>query len=187
MGWIASDEADGLPARDLSAGAGNRSVEQMQSAGRQPLPERGDAVGVACAGAEHDAARAFSEPRQQLALDHVLDLRRVEHGEHDRAAARGQVRHRGRRPGSEIRQPGLCVGIDIAADHLEASGDQALRQCPPEQADAYQPDGGRRRHGSGSMESSPAAASRLSRNARGMGTPCVAGAGALQIDAVDPA
>ena len=94
---IAADQADALAAGDLAAGAGDRGLEQAQAARGDALAERGDAVGIAGAGAEHDATRIVAERGEQLVLDDLLDLVGAEDGEDDGAAVAREIGDGGRR------------------------------------------------------------------------------------------
>ena len=66
-------------------------VSRNRRLSRHARAERGDAVGIAGAGADHDLAR---RRRQQRALDHILDLIGIEDREHDRIAVARDIGER---------------------------------------------------------------------------------------------
>ncbi len=103
---VAADKADAVAVPDLLAGAGHRRFEKTQPAG-DTRAERRDAVRIAGAGAQHDLA---GRGRKQRALDHILDLIGVEHGEHDRLAVVRDVGKRIRRARRFARARSLFAG-----------------------------------------------------------------------------
>src|SRR6516225_1331509 len=137
---IAADQPDALAAADLPARAGDRGFQEVQPARRNALAERGDAVGVAGACAQHDFAGAVAQCGQQFALGDRFDLIRAEHREHDGIATPREIGDRRSRPAAKLREVGIFDGIDVEANDLEAGAEQAMRERLTQQTDADKAD-----------------------------------------------
>ena len=97
----------------------HRRFEKTEAALRNTRAERRDPIRVARAGAQHDLAGTLTERRQYSVLDHLLDLIRTEHGQHDGVASTGDVGGgRGRLP-TEHHQPISSCPIDVEADDVQ--------------------------------------------------------------------
>src|SRR5262249_29021733 len=89
----------------------------------------------------HDFAGAVAYRGQQFALGDRLDLIRAEHREHDRIATPREIGDRRSRPAAKLRELGIFDGIDVEANDLEASVEQAMRERLAQQTDAERADG----------------------------------------------
>jgi hypothetical protein len=125
---IAADQPDPLAAADLPTRTGHGRLQQSEPARRHAPAERGDPVGIAGAGAEHDLAGPLAQCRQQLAFDDSLDLIGTEYGQHDGIAAPRQIGDRPCWTAPEFRELGALRRVHIEADDLEALSTQAMRQ-----------------------------------------------------------
>ncbi len=101
--------------------------------------ERGNAARIAGADADHGLAGALAQRRQQLPLDHGLDLARIEQGEHDGIAAAREVGERGGGVAPEAGEPCGPGRVDVEADDGQARREQPNGQRLAHQADADKP------------------------------------------------
>jgi hypothetical protein len=134
-GFVAADQADTVAVANLLAGARHRRFEKPQLA-LYALAKRGDAVGIAGRGAQHDLARRGSGKRVS---DDIFGLIGVEHRKHDRLTVTGDV---GERTGAcaKLRNAFHFRRIDVMADNAEPCREQAARVDLTHQAkpdDAY--------------------------------------------------
>ena len=137
---VAADEAYAFAAAHLAARTRDRGLEKAKAACGDPLGERGDAIGVAGAGAQHQASRPVAQHRKQLPLEDVLDLVGGEHRKHDRIAVLCDFLDRSCRPATELDELGGLGWIDIETRDREAPAEQTVRQRLAQQADTDQAD-----------------------------------------------
>jgi hypothetical protein len=132
----------------LLAGAGDRRLEECQATPGDARTERRNPVRVAGAGAQHHLARRIAGRRQDIPLDHLLDVPRFEHGEQDAVALAGNVADRGGRLPAQRRQPRSLGCIDVEADDGKPGAQQPMGERLAHQADADQSNAARIQHAS---------------------------------------
>jgi hypothetical protein len=101
-GTIAADQGDAIAAPHLIAGAGHRHIQIADAARDNTAGQRRHAIGIARAHAQHDLVRMIAERRQQMVLNHVLDLIGAVHRDNDAARGTGEFSDRRGRPAANF-------------------------------------------------------------------------------------
>jgi hypothetical protein len=79
--------------------------------------------------AKHDFGGAVARSRQQLPLDHVLDLIGAEHRKHDGIAAPREIANGVSRMAASLHELDILGAVDVEAHDLEPRAKQTAHEC----------------------------------------------------------
>lgn len=124
---IAADQRHAVATANLVAGAGYRHIEIANPARNDTGCKRSHPIGITCAHAEDNLARAIAERRQELFLDNILDLLGVEHSNDDATRRFGQICNRGHGTTANLPKSRAPRGVNVKSGDGNAGFDQPAR------------------------------------------------------------